>query len=193
MKIYLCRHGQTTGDIEDRYGGDYDDHLTELGRKQATELANKLVDKKIERIFSSSMVRAQETAKNLSEKLGVPIETVGGFRERNQNGILTGMIKSEAKEKYPDLVDQLKDYQNAIDGAEQYQVFSDRVTHSFKEVLNRNETSIVIVTHGGPIRALFRGILKDGEVKIGDCAYAEIEGTSGVLKVTNLDGITREV
>lgn len=45
MKIFLCRHGQTTGDIEDRYGGDYDDHLTDLGKTQAEELANKLQGK----------------------------------------------------------------------------------------------------------------------------------------------------
>ena len=31
MKIYLIRHGETTSDIEDRFGGDYDDHLTSHG------------------------------------------------------------------------------------------------------------------------------------------------------------------
>ena len=34
MKIYLIRHGETTGDIEDRYGGDYDDHLSKNGKQQ---------------------------------------------------------------------------------------------------------------------------------------------------------------
>lgn len=42
MKIYFCRHGQTTGDVEDRYGGNYDDRLTELGLNQSKELAKKL-------------------------------------------------------------------------------------------------------------------------------------------------------
>lgn len=28
MKIFLIRYGETTGDVEDRYGGWYDDHLT---------------------------------------------------------------------------------------------------------------------------------------------------------------------
>ena len=41
MKIYLIRHGQTTGDIEDRFGGDYDDHLTRLGKSQSQNLAKK--------------------------------------------------------------------------------------------------------------------------------------------------------
>lgn len=34
MKIYLVRHGETTGDVEDRYGGWYDDHLTDRGKEQ---------------------------------------------------------------------------------------------------------------------------------------------------------------
>jgi hypothetical protein len=28
MKIYLIRHGETTGDVEGRYGGDFDDSLS---------------------------------------------------------------------------------------------------------------------------------------------------------------------
>ena len=48
MKIYLIRHGQTTGDLEDRYGGDYDDHLTEEGEQQAKRLAEKLASSGIE-------------------------------------------------------------------------------------------------------------------------------------------------
>ena len=38
----MCRHGQTTGDIEDRYGGDYDDHLTEVGKQQSMILTENL-------------------------------------------------------------------------------------------------------------------------------------------------------
>ena len=48
MRIYLIRHGQTTGDVEDRYGGDYDDHLTELGRNQSNDLGVKLQNLGIE-------------------------------------------------------------------------------------------------------------------------------------------------
>ena len=41
VKIYLIRHGETTGDVEDRYGGAYDDHLSEKEKAQARELAGK--------------------------------------------------------------------------------------------------------------------------------------------------------
>lgn len=48
MKIYLIRHGETTGDIEGRFGGDYDDHLTEQGKQQATTLGEQLKAAEIE-------------------------------------------------------------------------------------------------------------------------------------------------
>jgi broad specificity phosphatase PhoE len=42
MKIFLIRHGETTGDEEDRYGGSYDDYLTDLGKEQLEVTANNL-------------------------------------------------------------------------------------------------------------------------------------------------------
>lgn len=67
MKIYLIRHGESTGDIEKRYGGSYDDHLTEKGRQQIQETTEKLLGKNIEFIFSSTLVRAKEAAKIIQE------------------------------------------------------------------------------------------------------------------------------
>ena len=50
----MIRHGETTGDIEDRYGGDYDAGicpLKVLGKSK--ELAKKLKDKYIEILYVS--------------------------------------------------------------------------------------------------------------------------------------------
>lgn len=59
MKIYLIRHGQTTGDIENRYGGSYDDELTDEGQIQAHNLADKLMNSAIQILFCSPLIRAQ--------------------------------------------------------------------------------------------------------------------------------------
>ncbi len=39
MKLIFIRHGETTGDVEDRYGGDYDDNLTAKGHEQAKKFS----------------------------------------------------------------------------------------------------------------------------------------------------------
>src|SRR6056297_1925659 len=61
MKILLIRHGETTGDLEDRYGGSYDDHLTDKGREQLAHTATQVADKGIEIIFHSPLIRARES------------------------------------------------------------------------------------------------------------------------------------
>jgi len=184
MKIFFIRHGQTTGDLEDRYGGDYDDQLSEDGRKQAEILLSELKNKGIETIISSPLIRALETAKIVSN-LGCPVVIESGFKERNQYGILTGKIKSEAKNEFPDLVEKLKDRLNTIEGAESYEDFKNRIQRTFNKLIsNSSYTCAAVIWHGGSMRVLFRDILKKGELEeIGDCAWAELESINGQLLI----------
>lgn len=190
MEIYLIRHGQTTGDIENRYGGSYDDHLSDGGEVQAHKLAEKLANSGIQIILCSPLMRAQETAEIVNTKLKCEIKTVEGLRERNQNAVLSGLTRDEAKEKYPELVEQVKDYRNTIPGAESYEDFVKRIKKAFTETMNSvGYSTIGIMTHGGPIRVIFREILKDREIDIADCAYAVFDKDGDVLKLKKLDGI----
>ena len=63
----------------------------------------------IGKLFSSPLVRARETAEIISVRLGVSLEIKKDLREQNRYGILTGMTKQEAAEKFPDQVKLLKD------------------------------------------------------------------------------------
>ncbi|MEN9558215.1 MAG: hypothetical protein RL141_584 [Candidatus Parcubacteria bacterium] len=176
MRIILIRHGQTTGDVEDRYGGDYDDHLSLEGRKQSERLAEELKEKGIALIISSPLIRARETSEIISRNTA-PIVIEKDLRERNQYGILTGEVKSDARQKYPDLVEKVKDRLNTIEGAESYEDFSRRVQTVFHRLATDAVHSCIgIVWHGGPMRVLFRDILKKGELgkEIGDCGWVEL-------------------
>jgi len=191
MKIYIIRHGQATGDIEDRYGGAYDDELTDTGKTQAQELASKLSDSGIQILYCSPLIRAQQTAEILKAKLDCEIKTIEDFRERNKNGILTGMTRDEARIKYPELVEQLKDYRNQVQGAESQDDFVKRIKKAFTEVTNDTRYSTIgIVTHGGPVWAIFSDILNDkGLVNIADCAYFVLDKEGQGLTLERLDGI----
>lgn len=190
MKIYLCRHGQTTGDVEDRYGGDYDDHLTELGISQAQLLADSLTNRGIEKIFVSPLIRARETAEIIGKSLNLVPEVIKDLKERNRNGILTGMIKAEAKIKYPKHAEELKDYKNTIEGAENFEDFQTRIDRVFKEILQTKEETIAVVSHGGPILTILRHIGTAPDYAIEDCGFAEIDSNNGVVKIVSLNGIT---
>lgn len=189
MHVFLLRHGESTSDIEDRYGGDYDDHLTPKGLAEAKELAEKLADKGIEVIYNSPRIRAKETADVLRNVLRCKTEINSDLRERNAYGILTGMVKAEAKEKYPEMAEAVKFYGNTIEGAESYENFTERVKRVFEELASAQHKTIAILTHGGPIRCFFREVVKLGELKsLGDCASFELEKSPSGYKIIKIDG-----
>jgi broad specificity phosphatase PhoE len=193
MKIYLVRHGETTGDVEDRYGGDYDDHLTDKGREQARALAEKLKYSGIEILFCSPKIRARETAEIVAREIGCEVNVVDEVRERNSYGILTGMVKSEAREKYPEHTEALRSYRHKVPGSENYERFGERVNKALDEIVKQSYKTIAILSHGGPISFIFREILKLGEVKIEDCGFAEIEYTDGAgFSLVATDGIIQK-
>jgi broad specificity phosphatase PhoE len=193
MIIYIARHGQTTGDIEDRYGGDYDDHLTALGQKQAQQLAKLLKNKGIEKILTSPRIRAKETAEFIAEELAVGVSELNDFRERNRYGLLTGMVKSDATKKYPRQANQVKDIYATIDGAEPYIDFRKRIFQALKEITNLPSKKILIVSHGGPIKLIYKELLELGMPEVEDCGYIVLEVTNdNKLNLIKQNGISAQ-
>lgn len=173
MKIYLIRHGQTTSDIEDRYGGSYDDHLTEKGREQLKATAQKLVGKDIEVIFSSPLIRARESAEIIAQAIGTPVEIVDGLQERHY-GVLSGLTKEEARQKYPDAVESHKDYSQTDPGGESYGDFYRRAVDAFKGILAKNHATVAIVSHGGPIKMILKHLNQPAPDKLDDGHIIEL-------------------
>lgn len=174
MKIYLIRHGETTGDVEDRYGGAYDDHLTEKGRAQIEETALQVVGKGIEVIFSSPLIRAQETAEIINSRLNCEIKVVNDIQERNY-GVLGGLTKEEAKEKYPEAVEAHKDPHNTDPEGEGLEEFNKRVISAFDAITQHGDKTIAIVAHGGPIKVILRHLGKEIPEKVDDGGIIDVE------------------
>ena len=191
MKFYFFRHGESIADIDDRFGGAFDDKLSLKGEEQAQELTQKLLGKDIEMLYVSPLIRTQETATILAEYLQCPIVTEPNLKERDQYGFLSGMIKSEAREKYPELVEKFKDRMFAMENTESYEDFSKRIQDIFKKITSEEARDCVgVVWHGGPMRVLFREILKKGEIKYGDCCFVCLEkNDKGEFTVVEKDGI----
>lgn len=72
MILYIVRHGEPI------YGPDT---LTELGRKQAQALVRRFEKSGLDRIFSSPMGRARETAQPTADALGLPVKIEPWTRE----------------------------------------------------------------------------------------------------------------
>jgi broad specificity phosphatase PhoE len=187
MKIYLIRHGESTGDIEDRYGGDYDDHLTEHGQMQAQVLAASLMGKGIEQLYVSPRYRAQETGTIVGKALNLQPITIETLRERNAYGRVTGMQKSEARQQFSQIVAQLSDLTATVEGAEPYDQFVERVRQTINGLVAHDFAVIAVLTHGGFIRGFYRSILGKGELpSLGDCTVIELTYESGIWQILSL-------
>lgn len=189
MKIYLILHGQSTSDIEDKYGGSHDDHLTDEGKMQAEELAEKLSNKGIQAIFYSPLLRAKETALILQNKLKIELQVTDNFRERNRYGILTGLVKAEAKDMYPELVEVVKHMENTINGAEKFEEFKMRVLSAFEQVTNLPHKTVAIVTHGGPMFVLFQELFGREMRTTEDCGFAVIDKEGNSLSLISIEKV----
>ncbi len=190
MKIYLIRHGETTGDLEDRFGGDYDDHLTEKGQEQAEELGNTLKDKQLDIILHSPRIRAVETANVVSEVTGVVTKEIHDFRERNNYGVLTGLTKKEGAAQFPQewaKIEKDKTFHD-VTNSESYEELKKRVVEAFEKVSERSEKTVAIVTHGGVIGGIAREVFGHENIKIGDCGIIEIDFTDNKHTIVCLTG-----
>jgi broad specificity phosphatase PhoE len=73
--LVIIRHGETTWNRERRIMGDADVPLSEPGRWQCAAAAAVLTGFEIDRIVTSPLTRAVETAELISEVLDVPVAT----------------------------------------------------------------------------------------------------------------------
>lgn len=63
MTLFMIRHGQTTANLEGIYSGQSDVPLTDLGKQQAQAIAPILEKYSFDRVYSSDLSRAINTAK----------------------------------------------------------------------------------------------------------------------------------
>lgn len=188
MNIYLTRHGESTSDVKEKYDGDYDDHLTGNGLRDAQTLAEKLNGKGIEVIFTSPKIRARETAQVISDALRCETIVENDLAEQDIYGAFVELGKDQPEEEYRRLGEILVNRDNAVDGSETYEDFKERVLKSFSDITKQAFGAIVIVTHGGPIRCIFREILGLGEFqKIGNGAIIQLKKEGSIFSVVNLD------
>ena len=87
MIIYFVRHGESEGNKKGLHQGP-EVPLSEEGIKKGQVLAERLKKHKIDVIYSSSMIRAKQTAEIISDELKIPVESWENLEEiRNPSEI----------------------------------------------------------------------------------------------------------
>lgn len=193
MKILFVRHGESEDDILDAYGGWTDWPITQKGQDQLAGTAEKVSKLKVrfEKILTSPLKRATSSADIIAAKLKLPVEIFEYVKERNTYGILSGMVKSEAEDKYPDLVERYKNGEY-VDGSERDEDISARAKRALELLKDMKLESVVVVTHGNFLKAIMPVLLGRKLAKKEDGGFILIEVNDNGAEVLAADGIEVE-
>lgn len=181
--MYLVRHSDVENPQSVLYGHLDGFPLSELGRRRAEALAERLADSGINRIISSPLERAQETARILASRLPqqVEIETDPQLREsefsRYLQGVRFWMIPLLRPRWYLH-----KMRRGMMPGDEAITDLGGRVLDvAQRAVAATPEKTIALVSHADPLQAAW--ILLDGRPHNEVEMYRRAVDRAGVLKV----------
>ncbi|MEA1961911.1 MAG: histidine phosphatase family protein [Bacillota bacterium] len=135
-------------------------HLNDNGSKQAKKAAGYLHDnEQIEAIYCSDLSRTRETAEAVADVTGLKINYDFRLREASF-GLWEGMTFSEVYKKNRNEFDEwYRDVWNyKIPEGENFLAVVERVWQAIEEIASRHDGTVLIVTHGGVVRALMSTI-----------------------------------
>jgi probable phosphoglycerate mutase len=150
-EMLLLRHGQSTWNAQQRWQGQADPPLSDLGRAQAAHAGQRLGA--VDAIVSSPLERAHATAHILAEAIGVgPVEVVPALAERDA-GPWSGLTRDEIDERWPGFLRE----QKRPDGYELDPELLDRIGAALDGLADRfGRGQLLVVCHGGVINAIER-------------------------------------
>jgi broad specificity phosphatase PhoE len=152
--LLLARHGESDWNRARRWQGHADRPLTETGRAQAADLAARLADVSMDAVYSSDLRRARETAAPVAETHGLEVIEVTDLREVDV-GSWEGLTRREAERRFPEAFRQWRAGGTGWEDGESYPEMSTRVLAAVERIATSNDAGrVLIVSHGGPIRAI---------------------------------------
>ena len=161
--LVLVRHGQSEWNKENLFTGWKDPNLTEKGIEEASKAGKELKanEMKFDIMFTSDLIRAQETGRIILEEMDQTDITVIKdicLNERNY-GDLAGLNKDDARKKWGD--EQVHIWRRSFDvpppGGESLKDTAERVLPYFEANIRTKVVdglNILVAAHGNSLRAL---------------------------------------
>ena len=143
--LFLVRHGRTAINVGNKLQGRIDHPLDEVGRQQAIEIASVL--KNIDRVISSPLIRAKQTA----DAFGLPVEVDPRFIELDY-GDFDGMLQKDVPA--PTWSEWRRNNNFRPPNGETLVELDLRVREALSELIYEARLkNVVVVSHVSPIKA----------------------------------------
>jgi len=191
MSVYLVRHGENEANKIERMtfmapGAP----LTDLGLRQAHELAEELAGKRIVAVYSSPLLRAQQTARVLGDRFDLPVTILDGLSELRVPELegaplrdgLAALAEPWDRWLHRDQLD-FRPFTRSETGREVLTRFEEslrRVRTEYPHVLGSPDEHVALVTHGGTLQLcipVLAGNLENGHgqaTPLHNCAVVQV-------------------
>ncbi len=153
----MIRHGQSEGNVAHIYCGQMDTPLTELGRQQARQAGERLKGITFDKVYSSPLSRARETA-----SLAVPYleaETDARLMEINVGELAGHSFEDCAKEMGKKFLDSKEEWDFTPFGGENKQMMMERASAFLARVASENDECVAAFCHAGMCSAILMAVL----------------------------------
>ena len=163
MNLYIMRHGETKMNKENLHNGQIDEDLSDVGISQAKDAIKNLEGIKFDIIYCSPLKRARHTCSIININ-NTPVIYDDRLKERTLGALDGKNIEKEglSNENYYDYY-----YKSNIKGFEEWKEIFSRVHVFLDELKTKNYKNVLIVAHGGILRAThyyFNSIPEDGNL-----------------------------
>jgi 2,3-bisphosphoglycerate-dependent phosphoglycerate mutase len=174
-KIYFVRHGESQSNVGGVMLG-AETPLTEAGYKQAEYIAERCTKLPVEVVISSTMLRAHETGRTISEKINKELVLSDLFVERAIPTAYLGRLINDPEMQ--EIEQQIKKgFTDATFRYSDEETFEDlkiRATAALEFLKNRPEEHIVVTTHGTFLHVLF-AVAVFGEILTAELCQATLK------------------
>src|SRR3972149_1605566 len=156
--IPLLRHGESVANAGGIHQGQADFELSDTGLAQACALADRWQRESVtfERIISSPLLRASQTAEVIAAALHIPVEFNPNWMERDI-GQLSGLSPEEAAQRFP-RPSFIHPYQALGGNGESNWETYLRAGRAVQDLLRQPPGSYLVVSHGGILKMALYGI-----------------------------------
>lgn len=181
MRVYVIRHGESETNKAKKWTGWLDVHLTDKGKDDAKKAGNFLKGNSFDKIYSSDLVRARETAEIVIP--GCQYEISELLREINVGSLEGKQFSDLTEEQKSDIA---KNSYIAF-GGESKKDFSDRVTGFMKKLEGINCDNIVVFSYAGWLRKMLDIVIGTyiprAQVCCNNCTVAIFEYTGEMWRL----------
>lgn len=185
--LTLVRHGQTEWNLQRRIQGSTDIPLNDTGREHAADAAALLRDTTHHAIYASPLTRARQTAEIIAQDLGLGDLTLSPDMREREFGDAEGMLVTDYLAKFGDWHSDVPGAERLSEVRDRALTALDRIARTERERSAPTARSVIVVTHGGVIRALLNhasgGTLpREGEM-LANGSVHRFEAAPGVLRL----------